>query len=469
MPLGRYWPGQEEFLRNVRVTEMKPLCLHRVFCAALLVGVGAAPTLFAGTLPQADPAKVGLSPDRLERITDAMKADYEAGRISGAVALVARKGKIGYIESVGMADREKGVPMTDDSIFRIYSMSKPVTSVAVMMLYEEGKFFLNDPVSKYLPELGKLPVAIQPEGGKEGPVFNLPEEDPASQPRKATNLEDITTEPARREMTIEDLLRHTAGLTYGFFGNSEVDLVYQQMGILTTEKTIAETVEKLGKIPLKHHPGEVWEYSVSIDVLGRLVEVLSGQNFDVFLKQRIFDPLGMVDTAFWVPDEKLDRFAQMYSPVPSKDGEITPAPSFYSRNFVNNPTHFSGGGGLVSTASDYFRFCQAMLNGGELDGARILSRTTVELMTDNHTLDMECALRGGGYEFGLGFAVAQEPGRIGVPVSRGEFNWGGAAGTKFWIDPGEEFIGIYMVQILPHTGLHYGDQFKILAYQAIAD
>lgn len=439
------------------------------FGAAVLFAALVAPSLHAGTLPEADLVKVGLSAERLGRITEAMQADYEAGRIAGAVALVARHGQVAYLESVGLSDREKKSPMKDDTIFRIYSMSKPITSVAVMMLYEEGKFFLNDPVSKYIPELGGLRVAVQPEGGKDGPVFNLPEEDPAQTPRKPTTLADITTETARRDMTVEDLLRHTAGLTYGFFGNSEVDLLYQQMGILTTEKTIEETVKKLGTIPLKHHPGETWEYSVSIDVLGRLVEVLSGQPFDVFLQERIFGPLGMVDTAFWVPDAKLDRFAQMYSPVPNKDGAIQPAPGFYSRNFVNNPTHFSGGGGLVSTAADYFRFCQAMLNGGELDGARILSRTTVELMTDNHTLDVESALRDGGYEFGLGFAVAMEPGRIGVPVSRGEYNWGGAAGTKFWIDPEEDFIGIYMVQILPHTGLQYGDRFKILAYQSIAD
>lgn len=435
----------------------------------IVLALAASTLVHAGPLPQTDPHKVGLSQERLDRITAAMKADYEAGRIAGAVALVARRGQVAYLESVGMADREKQTPMTDDTIFRIYSMSKPITSVAVMMLYEEGKFFLDDPVSKYLPELGNLRVAVQPEGDTGGPVFNLPEEDPASVPRKPTSLADITTEDARREMTIEDLLRHTAGLTYGFFGNSEVDQLYQQNGILTTEKTIAETVQKLGKLPLKYHPGERWEYSVSIDVLGRLVEVLSGQLFDVFLKERIFDPLGMSDTAFWVPDDKLGRFAQMYSPVPNKQGQIAPAPAFYSRNFVNNPTYFSGGGGLVSTAADYFRFCQMLLNGGELNDRRILSRTTIDLMTDNHTLDVESALREGGYEFGLGFAVAMEPGRIGVPVSRGEYNWGGAAGTKFWIDPAEDLIGIYMVQILPHTGLRFGDQFKILAYQAIID
>jgi len=234
-----------------------------------------------------------------------------------------------------------------------------------------------------------------------------------------------------------------------------------------TDRDIAHTVEKLSELPLKHHPGETWEYSVSTDVLGRLIEVVSGQPFDEFLEERIFAPLGMHDTAFWVPDDKLDRFAQMYTPT--DNGGLKPAPAFYSRNFVNDPTLHSGGGGLVSTAADYFRFCQMLLNGGELDGTRILSPKTIELMTQDHALDVELGMRENGYGFGLGFAVAEEPSRIGLPVSPGEFNWGGAAGTRFWIDPEEEFIGIYMVQILPHTGLRFGDRFKQLAYQAIVD
>ncbi len=434
-----------------------------LFAAALV-----SPAIFAGTLPKSSPEEVGLRADRLQRITDAMKNDVANGEISGAVALVARKGKIAYLEAEGMADKEKGVPMKADTIFRIYSMSKPITSVAAMMLFEEGKFFLDDPVSKYIPEFAGLKVIVE-EHGKEGAaVFNLPEDDPAKQPKKATSLEDVTTEEAHREMTIHDLFRHTSGLTYGFFGNSEVDQLYQQVGLLTTDKDLAEMCQKLSTLPLKHHPGEIWEYSVSVDVLGRLVEVLSGQPFDQFLEERIFDPLGMVDTGFAVPEADLSRFAQMYTPDPQ--AKIKPAPAFYSRNFVGAPTFFSGGGGLVSTASDYFRFCQMMLNGGELDGVRVLGRKTVELMASDHTLDVPMSLGGSkGYAFGLGFAVAQEPGRIGVPVSVGEYNWGGAAGTKFWIDPKEDFIGIYMVQILPNTGLRHGDTFKNLAYQTVAD
>ena len=433
---------------------------------ALALGLNAG--VWAGGLPLAAPEEVGLSEARLARITEAMKEDVEKGELRGALALVARKGKIAYFETAGMADTEKGVPMREDTIFRIYSMSKPITSVAVMTLFEEGRFFLKDPVSKYLPELGGLSVIVEGEAESDGPVFNLPDEDPAERPASPTTLPDLRTVPAKREITVQDLLRHTAGFTYGFFGNSEVDKLYTQMGILTTDETVAETVEKLSKIPLKHQPGERWEYSVSVDVLGRFIEVIADQPFDEFLQARIFGPLGMVDTGFYVPDDKLDRFAQLYTPAQEGDG-VEPAPQFFSRNFVNNPTYFSGGGGMVSTAADYLRFCQMLLNGGELDGVRILSRKTVELMTADHTQDIDIAMRRGGYGFGLGFAVAQDIGRAGSLTSPGEYNWGGAAGTKFWIDPQEQLIGIYMVQILPHTGLRFGNEFKILAYQSIAD
>ncbi len=438
---------------------------YRKVFMPLLVALLAAPALFAGTLPKSSPADAGLSAERLQRITEAMKRDTANGDIPGAVALVARNGKIAYIEAVGQADKEKSVAMRPDTIFRIYSMSKPITSVALMSLYEEGKFFLDDPVSMYIPELKDLKVIVSKEDKGGSGVFNLPETDPAKQAAKPTTAADVTTEPAVREMTIQDLLRHTSGLTYGFFGNTEVDQIYQQAGILTTDKDLADMCQKLSKIPLLYQPGTQWHYSISVDVQGRLVEVLSGQPFDKFLEERIFKPLGMVDTSFAVPADKMDRFAQMYTPDAA--AKIKPAPAFYSRNFVGSPTFFSGGGGLVSTATDYFRFCQMMLNGGELDGVRIISRPTVELMTTDHLLDIPGM--GAGYGFGLGFAVAKEPGAIGVPVSRGEFNWGGAAGTKFWIDPQEKLIGVYMVQILPHTGLRYGETFKNLAYQAVAD
>ena len=433
---------------------------------AFALGLNAA--AWTGGLPSATPEEVGLSKARLSRITDAMNEDVEKGELRGALALVARNGKIAYFETAGMADTEEGIPMREDTIFRIYSMSKPITSVAVMTLFEEGRFFLKDPISKYLPELGGMSVSVEGEPQTNGPTFNLPDEDPNERSPSTATLSTLNTVPAKREITVQDLLRHTAGFTYGFFGNSEVDKLYTQNGILTTDETIAETVEKLSKIPLKHQPGETWEYSVSVDVLGRFIEVIADQRFDEFLAERIFAPLGMVDTGFYVPDDKLHRFAQLYTPAPEGEG-VEPAPAFFSRNFLDNPTFLSGGGGMVSTAADYLRFCQMLLNGGELDGVRILSRKTVELMTADHTQDIEIAMRRGGYGFGLGFAVAQNIGRVGSPTSPGEFNWGGAAGTKFWIDPQEQLIGIYMVQILPHTGLTFGNEFKILAYQSIAD
>ncbi len=447
---------------------MKINRLRPIPVALLSIAIALQSTAWGNGLPSATPEEVGLSESRLGRITAAMNEDVEKGELRGALAMVARNGKLAYFETAGMADTEKNIPMREDTIFRIYSMSKPITSVAVMTLFEEGRFFLNDPVSKYIPELGGMSVIVEGEVESNGPVFNLPNDDPGERPASPTTLPDVTTVPAEREMTVQDLLRHTAGFTYGFFGNSEVDQLYTQMGILTTDKTIAETVEKLSKIPLKHQPGKTWEYSVSVDVLGRFIEVVADQRFDEFLQERIFGPLGMVDTGFYVPDEKLGRFAQLYTPAREGDG-VEPAPQFFSRNFVNNPTHFSGGGGMVSTASDYLRFCQMLLNGGELDGARILSRKTVELMTADHTRDVDISMRRGGYGFGLGFAVAEDIGRAGILTSRGEYNWGGAAGTKFWIDPQEQLIGVYMVQILPHTGLTFGNEFKILAYQSIAD
>lgn len=420
---------------------------------------------WAGNLVETRPEAVGLSSERLDRITKAMEEDVANGEVVGALALVARKGKIAYLEHRGVADTAKKVPMDDDTIFRIYSMSKPITSVAVMTLYEEGHFFLDDPVSNFIPELGGLSVIDPDSVESSAPAFNIPDESAVNNPQRVATPTDLKTVPARRDMTIRDLLRHTSGLTYGFFGNSAIDQLYQKNGILFADRDLAHMVEKLGDIPLLNQPGDVWHYSASTDVLGRLVEVVSGQPFDEFLEERIFTPLDMVDTGFYVPKSKMDRFAELYAP---DDDGLIPAAPMISRNFVNDPTFFSGGGGMVSTAQDYYRFCQMMLNGGELDGKRILSRKTVELMTANHLHGIENSMEDGGYGFGLGFAVAEDVGKIGQPFTAGEYNWGGAAGTKFWIDPKEEFIGVYMVQILPHPG-RFGDEFKVLAYQSIAD
>lgn len=418
----------------------------RSYALALCVVLSTACATLAQGLPTADPLEVGLAPDRIQRVRDVIARRVEEGKIAGAVMLISRKGKVAYFDTIGMQDREAEKPMTKDTIFRIYSMSKPITSVAVMMLYEEGRFQLNDPVSKYLPELGGLQVGVEMKNPDSGETT-------------------FKTVLAEREITIQDLLRHTSGLTYGFFGESAVDKKYTAEGLLRTDKTIAETVEKLGKLPLKHQPGTQFEYSVSTDVLGRLVEVVSGQPFDEFLEQRIFKPLGMTDTAFYVPSEKIDRLAQLYAPQPN--GTIVAAAALISRDYAEQPTHFSGGGGLASTAADYTRFCQMMLNGGELNGTRLLGRKTVELMTSDHlgSIPKSPLLR--DYGFGLGFAVRPQVGGFATPGSTGDYYWGGAAGTGFWIDPKEELIGVFMVQNwMEHDS---STLFKNLVYQAIVD
>ncbi|MEP7274635.1 MAG: serine hydrolase domain-containing protein, partial [Acidobacteriota bacterium] len=377
--------------------------------------------------------------------------------IPGAIGLIARRGKIAYQQAFGMADMEAGTPMRMDTIHRIYSMSKPITSVAVMMLYEEGKFQLNDPVAKYLPEFAKMQVGIE-------------EKDPA------TGKMVLKTVPAKRPITVRDLLRHTAGLTYGFFGDTLVDREYRKAKILG-DLNLADFVKNLSQMPLLFEPGTRWNYSVSVDVLGRLVEVISGKTFDQFLQERIFVPLAMSDTGFFVPASKKGRLAKLYRPTP--DGKVEAAPTCANRQectekfpnaaptYLEQPSLLSGGGGLASTTYDYLRFCQMLIGGGQYGGKRLLSRKTVELMSSDNLGSIPIGMA--GYGFGLGFAVSKAPGEAGMMGSPGEYNWGGAAGTKFWIDPKEELIGIFMIQILPHTGLEYGNEFRVLTYQSIAD
>ncbi len=436
---------------------------HRMW--GIVVAAVLAVPVWANDLAPVSPEDVGMSSERLERIGEVVGAHVKSGAVPGAVAMIAREGKVVYTDAWGMADKEEGDAMKPDTIFRIYSMSKPITSVALMMLFEEGKFQLQDPVGKYIPELMEMEVVANEDDRVSQPGLNFPDTDPDSAPGP-TPKGTIDTVPARRPMTVQDLLRHTAGFTYGFFGSTPVDKRYIASGILVRDKNIEDTVNKLSKIPLLYQPGEKWHYSVSVDVQGRLIEVLSGMPFDKFLEERIFEPLDMVDTAFYVPEDKMDRFAQMYSP--NGKGGLVPSDPNMSRNYVVAPTLFSGGGGLVSTANDYMRFSQMLLNGGELDGNRLISRKTLELMTADHLEGIQDGI-GNGYTFGLGFAVAQDLGLIGGLTSPGEFNWGGAAGTKFWVDPEEDLIGVWMIQILPHTGLPFGDEFKNLTYQAIID
>tara|TARA_B100001964_G_scaffold86982_1_gene97904 strand:- start:133 stop:1347 length:1215 start_codon:yes stop_codon:yes gene_type:complete len=402
-----------------------------------------------------------------------MNQAVKDGTMVGGLGMIARNGKVVYTETYGLADREENQPMTEDAIFRIYSMSKPITGVALMILYEEGKFFLNDPVARYIPELANLEVAISTADGNtkvasDGTNSRTIGAGDASKAGK--------TRKPKRQPTIRDLMRHTAGFTYGFFGNTEVDKMYREKEVMG-QKDLKAFVTELGQVPLQYEPGTRWHYSVSVDVQGRVVEAVSGMSFGEFLKKRLFTPLGMKDTGFIVPKDKLDRFAQIYSPEGTSEGsdlflrrntstKLVRSPERIDEGYMEGATFEGGGGGMVSTARDYLRFSQMMLNGGELDGVRILSPKTVELMTTNHLGDLPMGFGRTGVGFGLGFAVTLNQGDIGELGSTGEYNWGGAAGTKFWIDPQENLIGLFMVQSIPHR-TRLGNEFKLLTYQSI--
>lgn len=408
------------------------------------------------------PESVGLSRQGLERITATITRDVKKGSIRGAVALIARDGKLAYLEARGMADWEGSRPIGADTIFRIYSMTKPLTSVAMLMLCEEEKVHLNDQVGRHLPQLAGRDVLIEELAADESGMDGLHSvSDGTHRPCDPTSQH--TLELASREMTIEDLLRHTSGLCYGWFPRPQVDRFYREMHVLTRQQTLAEFVDKLGPLPLKHHPGTCWEYSVSSNVVARLIEVISGKPFDVYLNERLILPLEMHDTSFHVSGHKKERFAELYTRA--DDGNLEPHDFRESEGYLRGPVLFSGGSGLVSTALDYLRFCQMMLNGGELDGTRFLREETVQMMTRDHLGDNCRGASSRGYGFGLGFAVATDPER--TDTSEGEYYWGGVAGTRFWIDPRQRLIGIYMVQILPHTGLTFGQDFKQQVYEAL--
>jgi CubicO group peptidase (beta-lactamase class C family) len=427
------------------------ICL--LVCSALLLiplaSVSSGDANGRGLRP-GSPEEAGLAKDRLDRIGAVMQRHIAENRIAGAIGLIARRGRIGYFEAWGMMDKEAARPMRKDSIFRIYSMTKAVTGVAAMILYEEGKFFLSDPVSKFIPELGRMQVAVEKTDA-------------------ATGKRILYTVPAEREITIRDLLRHTSGMNYTGPRDEKGEFMYVKAGVLNPSITIEEAVKRAAKTPLVHQPGSTWDYSISQDVLGRLIEVVSGQTLDQFFAERIFKPLGMTDTGFHVPQDKWDRLATLYTPGEGRTVKRHAGPP--QESYKKPATLLSGGGGLVSTAMDYARFCQMLVAGGELDGVRILSRKTVELMSADHLGDLPRAggLLQTGYGFGLTFAVNRGVGETGAIGSKGEYFWGGAAGTRFWIDPQEQMIGVFMVQILPHTGLTYGSEFKQLAYQAITD
>jgi CubicO group peptidase (beta-lactamase class C family) len=403
----------------------------------------------------AKPERRGVEINRLTRIDDMFAADVGKSAIPGAVALIARHGRLAYLESFGFRDREKQLPMATDSIFRIASMTKPMVSMAIMMLAEEGKLRLVNPVSTYLPQLKDLRVGVEVAGAAGKPELRLA--------------------PARREMTLQDLLRHTSGLTYGQFGDSLVKQAYREANVFDPNQTNAEFISKLAKLPLQNQPGEVWDYSMSTDVLGRLVEVISGMDLDRFIEARITGPLGMKDTGFMVAKEKADRIAE-----PQIDPRTGKRPAM-PRDLTVRPRFLSGGGGMVSTAPDYLRLAQMLLNGGELDGARILSRKTIALMTSDH-LPPDVAFSAStrsqfeessptpefGQGFGLGFCVRKEPGRNPVPGSVGDFYWSGVHGTYFWVDPREQLIGVLML-CAPELRRHYRALMRQLVYQALDD
>ncbi|MGO9404551.1 MAG: serine hydrolase domain-containing protein [Terriglobales bacterium] len=405
----------------------------------------------AQDLPVVKPETVGLSSERLGRISSAVERSIDDKRIAGAVTLVARRGHVAWFKAQGMADREAGKPMRPDSMFRICSMTKPITTVAVMMLYEEGRFLLEDPISKYLPEFKNPKVLVKPASG--APPYTIP----------ATN-----------EITIRDLLRHTSGITYNW--NADLGPLYKDAnvanGMLQYDGTIADSVKRLAGLPLLFNPGEKWEYSLSVDVLGRLVEVVSGKPLDEFFRTRIFEPLGMKDTYFYPPDNKLERLTTAYTYYDGKglnrfpDTPITEGPFTYSADYpVRGPKKlFSGGAGLVSTAADYMRFCQMMLDGGKVGNARLLSRKSVELMTQDQ-LGKISPDQG----FGLGFGIDGVKGPLAELGSPGEYNWGGFFYTAFSIDPKEQMIVIFMGQLHPDGDLTLNRQTHELAYQAIID
>ena len=429
-------------------------------CVLLFCGTTLA---FGQGLPMAVPEEVSVSAERLERIRPVMQNYVDDGRVPGFLTVVARRGKIVHFETIGMRDIENNKPIEADTIFRIHSISKPITSVAIMILYEEGHFQLDTPVSKFIPEFENM---------------------------KVYNEDQTEISDAKNEITIKHLLMHTAGLTYGW-GNKPVDERYKALKMSGANATLVDMVKTLGDIPLVHEPGERWTYGISTDVLGYLVEVVSEMPFEEFLQTRLFEPLGMVDTAFSVPVEKLDRFAAVYELTTHKgmkggkdkekkmdDGKdkekgmkgdkkekmklkrVDKDPRLASGEIRFFP---GGGGGLVSTASDYMRFCQMLLNGGELDGVRILKKETVERMHYPHH---------DGW-FGLGFSVVNDKTSKDTdakeskdtPESVGSYSWGGAAGTLFWIDPEKELIGLLMTQVSDVSTSH--DQFKVLTYEAL--
>ncbi len=401
-----------------------PRLLAMVSLAALSVQPASAAV---HDLPSASAESEGMSTERLGRLNMGMKELVDQGRLAGSVTMVSRHGKVVEFDAVGKRDIAANAPMQKDSIFRIYSMSKPITGVAMMMLFEEGKWQLNDPIAKYIPEFAKLKVY-----GTDA------------------NNNVVMKDPVH-PITMRELMSHSGGFTYGFFSNTAVDKLQLEADLFNPNNTLDEFIKRVAKLPLNAQPGSEWHYSISVDIQGYIVQKLSGMPFEEFLEKRIFKPLGMVDTGFYVPKDKLNRFAEFYSY--DKDGklQVVGVHDGLNHDFAAKPALSSGGGGLVSTAADYMRFCQMLQNGGQLDGVRLLSPLTVELMHTN-VLPANASTLAPGAGFGLDFGIYTDPVAAGGYFGKGSYFWGGAAGTWFWIDPVNDLIVLGMIQQAAGTG-----------------
>jgi CubicO group peptidase (beta-lactamase class C family) len=428
---------------------------HRVVVAACLLVLYAGIACGQGSTRTKRAEDGGFSPQRLERLTQFLQTAVDQKEIPGATVVVARNGKVVYERAIGFQDREKSLPMKTNAIFRIASMTKPITSVAVMMLAEEGKVDLLAPVSQYLPELKDVKVGVEKRDGTTGAVT-------------------LVLEDAKQPITVQDLLRHTSGLVYGPFGNTLVHQAYNKANLFDNGQTLAEFVTKLTKLPLAHQPGTVWEYGMSTDVLGRIVEVVSGMPFDQFVAERITKPLGMKDTAFYLTPEQAPRLAELQmDPATGKR-----PPSNEAADLTREKLKwFSGGGGLLSTVDDYARFCQMLLNGGELDGTRLLSPKTLAIMTSDQLVpgmalsgfEDLAPTSGLGQSFGLGFAVRTKLGPNPLDGSVGDYFWAGAYGTYFWIDPQTRMFAVFMAQMpFPAAG-PYRRAMRELVYGAMVN
>ncbi len=402
-----------------------------------------------------EPDAAGMSEVRLERITEHFRSTYvEPGKIAGCQIAVVRGGHVAYQRSLGLMDRETQTPMADDAIFRIYSMTKPIVSVALMQLYERGLFQLLDPVHRYIPAWRTLRVGVE---GPDGTVSLVKPE---------------------RPMNMRDVLMHTTGLPGGLFPSNPIDAAFNEArAALGSGQTLETITALLAEHPLKFHPGTHWNYGISTDIVGRLVEILSGLPFDEYLRRELFEPLGMVDTGFFVPETSLARLAACYQYRPANSPRLMKGP--FANAILRRRSYLSGAGGLVSTTHDYVAFCQMLANGGQLAGRRVLGRKTLELMTVNHLpggATLEDMAVGGfgeanfeGVGFGLGFAVGLGPAATAMAGSGGEFYWGGAASTAFWVDPAEDLFVVFMTQLFPSAAYPFRAQLRALVYQAIDD